>query len=336
MSEIRRWVCQGEGGMKRLHPLNTERFQPDPEGELVRFTDHEAAIEQVLADVKARIEDLHYGDDNLLIGTGYQLAVNDALAALTQPQTEIHINSESEPSDEDKAIVGDLVNRAVDRMKSDGGGAATAAGVADARSHTPGNDLSFTEIQRNELAMARDKFPGNAHMMVALTEEVGEVARALLEQGPGSREVLEECAQVAAVAQRIATEGDGDFTATGQQEAVADSQPTPYAKAFRERVCPVPEMPSVKYSPSKPVPWLAPEFSGIDGVADADLVRVGDFFGIPAFTHPDVKPGIVGIVSAGEVTAVIADREEPGPYAKAFRERVCPVPEFPGIEKEES
>ena len=40
--------------------------------------------EQVLADAKARIEDLHYGDDNLLIGTGYQLAVNDALAALTQ------------------------------------------------------------------------------------------------------------------------------------------------------------------------------------------------------------------------------------------------------------
>ena len=67
------------------------------------------------------------------------------------------------------------------------------------------------------------------------------------------------------------------------------------------------------------------------GVPDADLVRVGDFFGIPAFTHPDVKPGIVGIVSAGEVTAVIADREEPTPYAKAFRERVCPVPEFPGI-----
>ena len=44
--------------------------------------------EQVLADAHARIEDLHYGDDNLLIGTGYQLAVNDDLAALTQPQTE--------------------------------------------------------------------------------------------------------------------------------------------------------------------------------------------------------------------------------------------------------
>ena len=31
-----------------------------------------------------------------------------------------------------------------------------------------------------------------------------------------------------------------------------------------------------------------------------------------------------------------AAMETPGPYAKAFRERVCPVPEFPGIKKEES
>lgn len=28
--------------------------------------------------------------------------------------------------------------------------------------------------------------------------------------------------------------------------------------------------------------------------------------------------------------------DQPGPYAKVFRERVCPVPEFPGIKKEES
>ena len=28
--------------------------------------------------------------------------------------------------------------------------------------------------------------------------------------------------------------------------------------------------------------------------------------------------------------------DQPTPYAEAFRERVCPVPEFPGIEKEES
>jgi hypothetical protein len=74
-----------------------------PREDLVTYADHEAAIalrtrvcaeafedelarteERVLADAKARIEDLHYGDDNLLIGTGYQLAVNDALAALTQ------------------------------------------------------------------------------------------------------------------------------------------------------------------------------------------------------------------------------------------------------------
>ena len=149
--------------------------------------------EQVLADVKARIEDLHYGDDNLLIGTGYQLAVNDALAALTQPQTE----KCPEDCDGFGQLIGDSDGPcpACSGLESDGGGAATPRGVAD-----------------------------------------------------------------------------------------------------------------------------------------ADLVRVGDFFGIPAFTHPDVKPGIVGIVSAGEVTAVIADREEPGPYAKAFRERVCPVPEFPGLE----
>lgn len=177
-------------------------------GEFVLFTDHEAeraenlatidflnkelrSAVDALADAKARIEDLHYGDDNLLIGTGYQLAVNDALAALTQPQTERC----PEDCDGFGRLIGDSDGPcpACSGLESDGGGAATAAGVAD-----------------------------------------------------------------------------------------------------------------------------------------ADLVRVGDFFGIPAFTHPDVKPGIVGIVSAGEVTAVIADREEPGPYAKAFREKF-PVPEFPGI-----
>ena len=199
MSEIQRYKLGGGS------------ISEQDDGAYVLFTDHDVAIalrtrvcaeafedelarteERVLADAKARIEDLHYGDDNLLIGTGYQLAVNDALAALTQPQTERC----PEDCDGFGRLIGDSDGPcpACSGLESDGGGAATAAGVAD-----------------------------------------------------------------------------------------------------------------------------------------ADLVRVGDFFGIPAFTHPDVKPGIVGIVSAGEVTAVIADREEPGPYAKAFRERVCPVPEFPGI-----
>jgi hypothetical protein len=182
MSEIRRLMVEGMPG-------DTE------DGPYVLFTDHEAAIEQVLADVKARIEgalvDLtdRHDDDPYL--KGYRIARRDALAALTQPQTERC----PEDCDGFGRLIGDSDGPcpACSGLESDGGGAATAAGVAD-----------------------------------------------------------------------------------------------------------------------------------------ADLVRVGDFFGIPAFTHPDVKPGIVGIVSAGEVTAVIADREEPGPYAKAFREKF-PVPEFPGI-----
>ena len=38
----------------------------------------------------------------------------------------------------------------------------------------------------------------------------------------------------------------------------------------------------------------------------------------------------VAAVLRGELTGTRA-ATEPGPYAKAFRERVCPVPEFPGI-----
>ena len=49
----------------------------------------------------------------------------------------------------------------------------------------------------------------------------------------------------------------------------------------------------------------------------------------------------MGEEDASEVAAVLrgqltGTRPTPSPYTKAFRERVCPVPEFPGIEKEES
>ena len=43
----------------------------------------------------------------------------------------------------------------------------------------------------------------------------------------------------------------------------------------------------------------------------------------------------VAAVLRGELTGT-RTTTEPSPYAKAFRERVCPVPDFPGIEKEES
>ena len=63
---------------------------------------------------------------------------------------------------------------------------------------------------RAELDRAREKFPSNAHLFAALGEEVGELARELLEGGPRKR-IREEAIQVACVAIRIAEEGDGDF-----------------------------------------------------------------------------------------------------------------------------
>lgn len=62
-----------------------------------------------------------------------------------------------------------------------------------------------------ELSRARKAFASNAHMFAALTEEVGEVARALLE-GQAPAELRKECIQVAAMAIRIMEEGDADFS----------------------------------------------------------------------------------------------------------------------------
>jgi len=64
-----------------------------------------------------------------------------------------------------------------------------------------------------ELNKARSKFPDNAHVMNALTEEVGELAQALLhinfEPGKkGHEDVYKEAVQVAVMAIRVATEGD--------------------------------------------------------------------------------------------------------------------------------
>jgi len=47
---------------------------------------------------------------------------------------------------------------------------------------------------------------------------------------------------------------------------------------------------------------------------------------------PESEPGIID----SKLRSALGEGETPGPYAKAFREKVCPVPEFPGIEKEES
>jgi NTP pyrophosphatase (non-canonical NTP hydrolase) len=72
----------------------------------------------------------------------------------------------------------------------------------------PRADTLYAIVQ--EVQRARMKHRSNAHMMVALTEEVGELAQALLENGNGER-AREEAIQVACVAIRIIEEGDADF-----------------------------------------------------------------------------------------------------------------------------
>lgn len=64
----------------------------------------------------------------------------------------------------------------------------------------------FWQLLQLEVLFARTKHPGNELLVTALLEEAGELARACLE---GSAEdIHREAVQVAAVALRIATEGD--------------------------------------------------------------------------------------------------------------------------------
>lgn len=68
-----------------------------------------------------------------------------------------------------------------------------------------------------ELERARAKFPMPNPTFVALVEEVGELAQALLKLKPGSHEysqrVYAEAIQVAVMAIRVLEEGDRDFPA---------------------------------------------------------------------------------------------------------------------------
>lgn len=68
-----------------------------------------------------------------------------------------------------------------------------------------------------EVFRARTKFPGNRLLLAALTEEVGELAKAMLQDRP-REEVVREAVQVAAVAIRIIEEGDASFANLTDQE----------------------------------------------------------------------------------------------------------------------
>lgn len=65
-----------------------------------------------------------------------------------------------------------------------------------------------------ELAFARTKFPSNEFKLAALMEEVGELAQAMIDHARGKKtkaQVYEEAIQVAAMAIRVAEEGDAAF-----------------------------------------------------------------------------------------------------------------------------
>ena len=75
-------------------------------------------------------------------------------------------------------------------------------------------EATFLNRVVDEMRAARVKFPTNKHMLAALTEEAGEVANALLERDyhKGTDiSVWKECVQTAAMALRVAVEGDPSF-----------------------------------------------------------------------------------------------------------------------------
>lgn len=81
------------------------------------------------------------------------------------------------------------------------------AQVQEFQGSTGPNRSTLVHIHR-EVIRARMKHPGNAHLLGALMEEVGELAKELLE---GTDNVYGEAKQVACVAIRIMEEGDGDY-----------------------------------------------------------------------------------------------------------------------------
>lgn len=94
------------------------------------------------------------------------------------------------------------------------------------------NIIHFLGHVDDEVEKARNKFPSNQFLLPALMEEVGELAQALMEFAklhdpkkvwpthkviPTKGDIYKEAVQVAAMAARIATEGDPHFVAMNQR-----------------------------------------------------------------------------------------------------------------------
>jgi hypothetical protein len=109
-------------------------------------------------------------------------------------------------------------------------GKQVGAGVIRVEPSEAGAPESATMLALSaEMQRARRKFPGNRLLLAALTEEVGELAKELLENRPRLR-VREEAIQVACVALRIYEEGDATF-------AAASPAPPPSEQGGEWTVC---------------------------------------------------------------------------------------------------
>lgn len=77
------------------------------------------------------------------------------------------------------------------------------------------DDEKFLQDVLEEVRSARKRFPSPRMSMAALTEEVGELAQAMLKVAAGKwpkERIREEAIQVAGMALRVAVEGDPSFT----------------------------------------------------------------------------------------------------------------------------
>ena len=83
---------------------------------------------------------------------------------------------------------------------------------------------AFLDDVERELRRARAKFPGDRIMCIALLEEVGELAKAMLDES--AENVRKEAVQVATMAARIALDGDGSV-AEWRKERGLDALPPP-------------------------------------------------------------------------------------------------------------
>lgn len=95
---------------------------------------------------------------------------------------------------------------------------------------------SFLNEVAVETAYIQQKWPGNVNNLAALTEEVGELAKAMLEReyepkkSVGREQIYREAVQVAAVALKIALFGDDSFSKSAPDNELPPSQPSGSSK----------------------------------------------------------------------------------------------------------